>query len=465
MLLLYIYLMAQRPDLHPWHTIELKQEFSAEGVENVTTLDDYLALEKRLFEELDAAIYQRATKPSTLYQLNRYQRGSLADPTSYASNWNRTFILSQQAPRGAALLLHGLSDSPYSLRELARQLHQQGYYVIALRMPGHGTIPSALVNAHWQDMAAAVKLAARDIAQRLDPGLPFHVFGYSMGAAQAVNYTLDALQEDDLRVPSSLVLISPAIGVSGVAALAVWQSRLSVIPGLEKLAWDSIGPEYDPYKYSSFAINAGDLMYRLTLEIDDKLARLQEAGRSAEFPPTLAALSLVDATVRTQSVVTRLFDRLQNKHNELLIFDLNRDKQLEPFIAKDPIEDYRALLKRDQLTLNLTFLTNAPGDSGDLVSYRWENGAQTEHAAATGLAWPEYLYSLSHVALPFAPSDSLYGAKPAENGGLHIGMLASRGERGVLNVSANQMLRLRYNPFYHYLETTIFKFLDNTGQH
>jgi hypothetical protein len=248
--------------------------------------------------------------------------------------------------------------------------------------------------------------------------------------------------------------------VSGVAALAVWQSRLSVIPGLEKLAWESIGPEFDPYKYNSFAINAGDLMYRLTLEIDRKLAELHDDGRSVKFPPTLAALSLVDATVSTQSVVTRLFDRLQNQGNELLLFDLNRNRQLEPFIAWDPAEDYRALLTRSQLNFDLTLLTNAPGDSETLVRSRWTGGQQVEQAVETDLAWPENLYSLSHVALPFAPTDAIYGAKPAEKGGLHIGMLASRGERGVLNVPGNQMLRLRYNPFYNYLETYILKFLD-----
>ena len=57
------------------------------------------------------------------------------------------------------------------------------------------------------------------------------------------------------------------IGVSGVAALAVWQSRLSVIPGLEKLAWESIGPEFDPYKYNSFTINAAVQVRRLTVSM------------------------------------------------------------------------------------------------------------------------------------------------------------------------------------------------------
>ena len=46
--------------------------------------------------------------------------------------------------RGGALLLHGLTDSPYSLRHVAELLAQQGYYALGLRLPGHGTFPAAI---------------------------------------------------------------------------------------------------------------------------------------------------------------------------------------------------------------------------------------------------------------------------------------------------------------------------------
>ena len=59
------------------------------------------------------------------------------------------------------LLLHGMSDAPYSLRALGEALHARGFHVLGLRLPGHGTAPSGLVTATWEDMAAAVALAAR----------------------------------------------------------------------------------------------------------------------------------------------------------------------------------------------------------------------------------------------------------------------------------------------------------------
>ena len=453
---LYIHLMTDRDELRAWHTVELEHEFTADRPSGVRNFTDYLELEKRLFAELHEKIYRQAP-PSPIHELNRFETGSLADPTSYPVNWNRSFVFEQQQPRGGVLLLHGLSDSPYSLLTLARSLHEQGYFVVGLRMPGHGTAPSGLLSVDWQDMATAVRLAAGFVVDRTGRDRPFHIFGYSMGAAQAVNYSLDALKDHDLRVPDSLVLISPAIGVSSVAALAVWQSRLAMIPGLEKLAWNSIGPEYDPYKYTSFAVNAGDLMYRLTLVIDEKFAQL--GSQATRFPRILAFLSMVDATVSTGAVVTHLLDRVNNPGNELVLFDLNRSKKLEPFIGKDPTDDFRSLLSRHENRYSLSLVTNESPETDHVVWRRWPIASSRATTVPTGLRWPDHVYSLSHVALPFPPTDDLYGVRPETRDGLHIGLLDSRGEKGVLNVPAGDMLRLRYNPFYDLMQQRIDEFL------
>lgn len=76
------------------------------------------------------------------------------------------------------------------------------------------------------------------------------------------------------------------------------------------------------------------------------------------------------------------------------------------------------------------------------------------------MAWPDDLYSLTHVALPFPPTDPLYGGQPgSDSPGIQLGTLALRGERGVLQIPAAQMLRLRWNPFYNYLESRSLEFL------
>ena len=110
------------------------------------------------------------------------------------------------------LLLHGMSDSPYSLRALGETLKQRDYWVIGLRLPGHGTAPSGLRHINWRDMAAAVRLGVAHLASKVGEN-PIHIVGYSNGAPLAINYTLDALEDDTLTSPTSLVLISPAIGL------------------------------------------------------------------------------------------------------------------------------------------------------------------------------------------------------------------------------------------------------------
>jgi hypothetical protein len=79
--------------------------------------------------------------------------------------------------------------------------------------------------------------------------------------------------------------------------------------------------------------------------------------------------------------------------------------------------------------------------------------AVEEQSRALGLAYPPGVFSLSHVALPFPLSDSLYGMQPdpAENFGVNLGAVAPRGERGTLIVSLDALLRMSSNPFFPYM--------------
>jgi len=74
--------------------------------------------------------------------------------------------------------------------------------------------------------------------------------------------------------------------------------------------------------------------------------------------------------------------------------------------------------------------------------------------------YPLRLYSLSHVAIPIAENDAVYGnGEGKKSNGITLGNLVLRGERGVLQISATSMLRLRWNPFYSYVEKRIHQFV------
>ena len=103
------------------------------------------------------------------------------------------------------------------------------------------------------------------------------------------------------------------------------------------------------------------------------------------------------------------------------------------------------------------FITNASAEAAATVERITEAGTSEESVVETGLAWPPLVYSLSHVALPFPVSDSLYGLAPdrRENYGLNLGTLVVRGERDVLAVGLPLLLRLQSNPFFPYLAARV----------
>jgi alpha-beta hydrolase superfamily lysophospholipase len=278
-----------------WHSQRLTEEFTSADAQRIASFEDYLALEERLFAQLDSKVHAAAGSGSSVSML-RYGKGGAADPRRQSPNWNRSFELRADAPVGGVLLLHGMSDSPYSLRAIGQALHRRGYHVVGLRLPGHGTAPSGLTTVRWEDMAGATRLAMGHLASRLGDR-PIHVIGYSTGATLALDFALDALDGRVAPVPGSLVLISPAVGLHAAAGLAVWKRRLSMLPGLGGLAWLVIEPEFDPYKYNSFATNAGEQVHRLTRSVGRRLERRARSGPATMFPPTLVLKSNADATV------------------------------------------------------------------------------------------------------------------------------------------------------------------------
>jgi alpha-beta hydrolase superfamily lysophospholipase len=459
MIVVLVLQLERRPDLKIWHTVELDAEFTADGAKN---FEDYLSTEARLFKQLDESVYSRI-EPQDRRLINRFHRGSLSDPDRWSPNWNRTFELSGKAPKAGILLLHGMSDSPYSLRSLGQRLHGAGAWVVGLRLPGHGTAPSGLVGVKWQDMAAAVRVSMDHLRDKVGDR-PVYIVGYSNGGALAVYYAISALENNALPSVDGMVLLSPAIGVTPLAAFAVWQARLGRLLGLQKLAWTDILPEYDPFKYNSFAVNAGDQVYRLTAEIQSKMKTLGDKKALERFPPVLAFQSAVDATVSTQALIDGLLGQLSPDGHELVIFDINRLSEIEQILGKDPLKSIEAGLDHPGLTFTMSFVTNDSEKSRRVVVRRKRPGDNEIAEMSMGLMWPQGVYSLSHVALPFSPNDPLYGGPAAGNSpGIKLGDLALRGERGVLQIPAAAMLRLRWNPFYPYMERRLLEFVRLAG--
>ncbi len=448
----FVVVLERRPDLEPWHTVHLDEEFTTKS--GLTSFDEYRALEDRLFAQLDTEVYT-AGPTGEHPPITRYFHGSLPDPGRWPTNWNRSFELSVDDPRVGVLLLHGLSDAPYSMRSLAESLHAAGAHVVGLRVPGHGTAPSGLVDVEWRDMAAAVRIAMAHLKDVIGDR-PLLMVGYSNGGALTVEYALSALEDDRLPPPDRIVLLSPEIGITKLAALAVWQERLGHLLGLHKLAWNSILPEYDPYKYGSFAMNAGIQAYSITNDIQSRISELGPSGALERFPPTLAFQSVADATVSAPALVTRFLDLLPSGGHELVLFDINRIAAIEPILKRD----YRAwlddILNGASRSFSVSVVVNESAEESAVVLRQRREGETKIRTTGLGMRWPTNLYSLSHVALPFPPDDPVNGGRDAgKSPGIQLGKLTLRGERGVLEVGAAEMLRLRWNPFHSYIEQRV----------
>jgi alpha-beta hydrolase superfamily lysophospholipase len=452
------------PPQKPWHRANLNQEFTTKKADEIRTFDDYRQLEQRLFAQLEEKVYTKVpTGPD--YALVRYSSGSAADPQPRQPNWNHSFEFSADNPVGAVLLLHGMSDSPYSLRALAETLKAHNYWVLGMRMPGHGTAPLGLKRISWQDMAAAVQLGMLHLQASVG-SKPIHMVGYSTGAPLAINFALDALEQDPLTPPASLVLISPAIGVHPAAALAKWKRRLSYLPGFGGLAWLSVLPEFDPYKYNSFATNAGEQVHALTTAVARRIENRARSGTNEILPPTLVFKSTVDATVSPDAVIDRLLKHLKPGRHELVLFDINRFAAHTTVLIADPAPLTDRLIDNQNLPFTVTLITNENPRSRAVVARRKEPFAsRASHSEPLNLDWPRGVISLSHVALPFPPDDPLYGRTPPDDENkLFLGQMAVQGERDLLKIPYSFLVRIRYNPFYDFLEARSLEWFERVNR-
>ena len=468
---LYVLWALNGPPLQPWHEIELAGEFTADQADEVRTLADYQALEARLYAELDEEVYSQ-TPQGPDQALVRFSAGSASDPRARVPNWNLTYEIVPPDPRAGVLLLHGMSDGPYSLRALGEALGQAGYRVLGLRLPGHGVLPSGLLTVTWEDLAAATRLGMAHLTGVM-PGKPIHLVGYSMGSALALDYSLNVHPSANaststgasmtLPQPASLVLISPAVGLARIADLTPWVERLGRLPGLERLAWTAIMPEFDPFRFNSFTANASLQVHRMTQDLTARVRRLAAKEPLSGFPPTLVLLSAVDATVSAQAVADSLLRHLAPEGHELVLYDINRFALDAPLVVADAGDLTKHLLADATLPFAVTFVRNLNPDSREVLAEQ-KPPFTAGFATSTPLAapWPEDVIALSHVALPFPPEDPLYGRYPPEDPGqVFLGQLAIRGENGVLKLPGNWLLRQRHNPFYEFQQGRILDWLGH----
>jgi carboxylesterase len=188
----------------------------------------------------------------------------------------RTLLLTHgAATQHVLLLIHGFTNCPYQFQQLAPILHDQGYNVLAVRLPRHGCADRLTTVLAGLRVAEVINTltAAVDIAHGL--GRKVTVLGFSLGGVLAA--WLAQTRPDLHRV----ILVSPAIGIQALPpdrhrlvayALAVWPNVFQW--------WN---PEFkdqrvEPHHaYPRFATRALAVLLRLGLAVRDQAARTPPA--------------------------------------------------------------------------------------------------------------------------------------------------------------------------------------------
>jgi alpha-beta hydrolase superfamily lysophospholipase len=442
------------PPIKAWHR-EVPHELAAAAID-AADWSAWMKAEDAAFSEVRSAVTDKLPAEDRVFA-NRFFADSPMNPAHLAKDWNRTQVaLPEGTARGAVVLLHGLTDSPYSLRHVAGIYRARGFVAVSIRMPGHGTVPAGLTRVDWQDWMAATRLAVRHARELAGEKVPLHLVGYSNGGALALKYALDALEDPQLARPERIVLLSPMIGVTSFARFAGVLGWPAVFPPFAKAAWLDVLPEYNPIKYNSFPVNAARQSSLLTRELQAQIARLANGGQLASLAPVLTFQSAIDYTVDVRALISTVYARLPANGSELVLFDRNHQAQAAALVKPAAAIAVDSLLPPAPRNFRTSILTNDAA-GGPMYELLTAPGDATIARRDLPLTYPPDVYSLSHVALPFPVTDGLYGTQPdaSENLGIQLGTVAVRGERTVLIVSADALMRMTANPFFPYLQERI----------
>jgi carboxylesterase len=101
-----------------------------------------------------------------------------------------------------ALVLHGFTGSPFSMRGIAEKLADGGLTVELPLLPGHGTAVADLLDTGWDDWSAAAERAYLELAARCSR---VAVVGLSMGG------TLSCWLAERHPEIAGLVVVNPAV--------------------------------------------------------------------------------------------------------------------------------------------------------------------------------------------------------------------------------------------------------------
>lgn len=188
--------------------------------------------------------------------------------------------------RVGALILHGFTGSPQSMRPWAEHLAAAGLAVELPRLPGHGTRWQDLQQTRWTDWYGEAERALDTLRARCDSVV---VMGLSMGGTLALR-----LAEQRPADVAGLVLVNPSV-TSDNRALALLPVLKHLVPTFPAIGSDIRKPGVTELAYPRTPLKAVSSLTRLWA--------LVRADLGSVTCPVLIYLSSTDHVVEPSSAV------------------------------------------------------------------------------------------------------------------------------------------------------------------
>jgi len=344
--------------------------------------------------------------------LSSMSRPGLADELLIKANspfeWTPQHTAPQQYTKNGALLVHGLLDSPYSMRHIGQLLLEQGFLVRSVLLPGHGTTPHDLLSVTHKDWIKTVNYGVKSLQHEVEN---IYLIGFSAGA------TLSLMHAHSPKV-KGIILLAPAIKLRSKAAR--YTKVLSKLRHFShQLAWYEWLEEQDYAKYRSIPFHLAYQAYALSTYNKQLLKKFHLTC------PLFVAISEDDETVCFNAAKT-LFLGHQHPNSQMITYCKS---------AKYKIDDDRVIVRSS--------------------SYPEQN-----------------VIDYSHVCIPIAPQDPHYGVNGDYQPPLYLPKNLKNASSSKLNIQqgalsktnlANYPLRrLTYNPDYPFLAQQIKEFILKT---
>ncbi len=202
-----------------------------------------------------------------------------------------------------ALLIHGFTGSPASLRPWGEHLASEGLTVSVPRLPGHGTRWEELNKTDWTDWYAGVSHELDELGEACDE---VFVAGLSMGACLALR-----LAEERAEAVAGLMLVNPSVA-STKRQLAALPVLKRVVSSIGAIGNDIKRPGADEHAYDRTPLRALDSMralWKVTREDLPKVTAPVVLFRSVEDHVVEPLSShIITQRVSSRDVTERILD-------------------------------------------------------------------------------------------------------------------------------------------------------------